>query len=99
MKTIIEYELTSPINHAGNVIAKVELREITAGDIQECGDIFDQTLDGLVRANNKAIAAYITELSGLPPSVVKQLSAKDFYILKGAISRFFVKESDPISES
>lgn len=97
MSTIYEYKLIKPVKSGNDVITNVELREINAGDIQECGDIFDFMTSGLVRANNQAVAAYISALSGMPPSVVKQLSAEDFYILKGAIASFFAKPSPQTS--
>ena len=80
--------LSKPIEHAGDEIVEISLREMTTADITKCGYPIQILDGGASLPNAPAISALIARLGGLPPSVVGKLSARDFNACMGVVLGF-----------
>lgn len=87
MKTLV---LKTPIRHGEEEITSVEVREPTAKDIRKIGFPFTGGTD----ISGQKIFDYAVELVGLPPSVIGQMSARDFTEISGIIANFFIDSGD-----
>lgn len=74
------------IKHGEEVIAELELREPTAKEIKVIGLPLN-VREGDVRT--EIVHKYICALAALPPSVVDQLSARDFVAAMEVVMDFF----------
>ena len=77
--------LKKPIKHGEEVIAELELRE-PAKEIKVIGLPLN-VMEGDVRT--EIVHKYICALAALPPSVVDQLSARDFVAAMEVVMDFF----------
>lgn len=82
----MEITLSKPLKHGEELIEVISLREPTAKEIKKIGFPFDFANKDV---NAEAVFKFIGELAALPPSVVDQLSAKDFMVCVGAVIGFF----------
>lgn len=78
--------LKKPIKHGEEIITELELREPTAKEIKTIGLPLN-VRDGEVRT--AIVHQYVCALATLPPSVVDQLSAKDFIVAMEVVMGFF----------
>lgn len=77
----------------GETLKQVTLREPTTADMVETGNPVDfnpVTFPPTIKINDRSMAAMISRLSLLPPSVVGRLAPKDAINLGWVIAPFFV---------
>lgn len=84
----ISVSLSKPIEHAGDEIVEISLREMTAADITKCGYPLQILEGGASKPDGASIAALIARLGSLPPSVVGKLSARDYNACMGVVMGF-----------
>ncbi|MDR2507612.1 MAG: phage tail assembly protein [Candidatus Accumulibacter sp.] len=77
----VEIELSKPITAHGETLSRLVLREPVAGDLRD----FPMGLEKIPFSAFLDIAARI---SGVPPSSINQLSARDALRVAGVISGF-----------
>lgn len=78
--------LSKPIKHGDELVVELDLREPTAKEIKVIGlplNVKDEDV------RTEVIHKYICALAVLPPSVVDQMSAKDFIGAMGVVMNFF----------
>ena len=85
----MKYELKHPIEHAGEKISELDLKEPTTKMCKQLGMPYTVDLDGMPHLNTAVCAAYISKLAGLPPSVIETLSLNDFNVLCWRVMGFF----------
>ena len=84
------FALTSPIKHGDDELVELELREPTAKDIRKLG--FPFTVEKGIKAD--VVYDLVSTLSALPPSVIAQISAKDFVKLTALVVSFFTDSEE-----
>ncbi len=82
--------LSSPIKHLDEEISVLEFREPTADDAIKLGYPAVFGNDGLPVFNPKVVYAFLSELTALPPSVVKKVALPDVEKFKYFLSTFFM---------
>lgn len=82
----MKFNLTKSIKHGEEELMELDLREPTAKDIKKLGFPIDLKGGDL---RTSVIHGYICDLAAIPPSVVDQISAKDFLGLVAVITGFF----------
>lgn len=97
----ITLQLAKPIQAHGETLATLEFREPTGKDVAECGMPFSiETGAGGTQSqkiDTRAIAAYIVNLAGIPPSTMDHLSVADFLKATGIVVDFFGDAPAPAS--
>ena len=86
------YKLTKAIKHGEEEITTITLREPSIDEILKIG--YPYNLDpesGAVVHNPMVILKYLSALTALPPSTIKQLSISDFDALRWTVVGFFNK--------
>lgn len=83
-------KLRKPIDAHGKELTELEMKEPTTGDLIDCGDPMVIGVDETVSFKNDVIARYISKLSGVPMSSVRELSPADFMECKTVITGFLV---------
>lgn len=91
----LAHPLSKPISAHGEQITILHWREPTGGDIEKAGNpIAINTTPGddnaRVAFDERKMAAMISQLAGIPPSSVRQLSARDWNAIAFKIFRFFL---------
>ena len=79
------YRLEKPIKYGDDELTELTIEEPNAGQIAELGYPFDMKSNIIP----KVVLDYLTKLTALPPSTIKQLSARDFMQLSGVVVSFF----------
>lgn len=71
--------LKKPLKHGEREIKELELRAVTADDMEACGPLYTAKMNGeddpSVIIQPKTTIKYLSRLSALPPSVIKQMGA------------------------
>jgi hypothetical protein len=90
----LKFKLSKPIMANGEMIAEINFREPTGGDIERCGVpvtfrylMEDQSVE--VKTDGRAMTQMMSQLAGIPPSSIKLLSAQDWISLSWGLQRFF----------
>ena len=86
----VSLKLKKPIRHGDDEILMLEFREPTAKDIKNLG--YPVTMKEEVDAG--VIFNYTVALTNLPPSVISQISARDFVQITGIVAGFFGDSED-----
>ena len=87
-----EHVLTKPIQAHGEEVRVLRWREPTGGDIETAGNPVYLDFSGTqptITFNEKKMAAMISLLTAIPPSSVRQLTAKDWNAVAWKLFRFF----------
>ena len=87
-----EYVLSKPIQAHGEEIKILKWREPTGGDIERAGNPVQLDFSGenpTMTFNERKMAAMISTLTAIPPSSVRQLTAKDWNAIAWRLFRFF----------
>jgi Phage tail assembly chaperone proteins, E, or 41 or 14 len=87
-----EHTLTKPIQAHGEEVRVLRWREPTGGDIERAGNPVYLDFSGpnpTMTFNEKRMAGMISVLCQLPPSSVRQLTAKDWNAVAWKLFRFF----------
>ena len=82
----MEFKLTKPLQHGTETIDVLTLREPTAREIKKYGlpvNVAESSVD------TNVVFQYVVELAALPPSVVDQMSARDFTEAIKVVAGFF----------
>ena len=82
----MEFKLTKPIVFTQEEISTLDIREPTAKEVKRLGLPIDIEAKGI---NTACVHAYLVELCALPPSVIDQLSARDFTRAAVVVAGFF----------
>ena len=83
----VTIQLTKPITAHGEEVSELTLREMTPGDVIECG--YPIAFDGsVVTPQMGPVAKLIARLSGIPPSSVRQMGMPDYNAAMGAVLGF-----------
>ena len=88
-------KLSKYLTHGDEEITEIELREPTVEDIVDLDDpyvLLVNDKETAIKVNNKTILKYISRLSALPPSVLKDLTRDDFGKLKAVVMNFLGEE-------
>ena len=85
----MKYELKHPIEHAGEKISELDLKEPTTKMCKQLGMPYTVDLDGMPHLNTAVCAAYISKLAGLPPSVIETLALQALNVLCWMVMGFF----------
>ena len=80
--------LSTPVEHAGDELLEISLREVTAGDLSKCGYPMLLGEGNMVVPIPANISALISRCGRVPPSVVAKLTAKDFNKCMAAVLGF-----------
>ncbi len=85
----LSLKLSEPIKHVDEEIKVLKFRCPTADDACKLGypSVFGN--EGLPVFNAKVVYAYLSELTALPPSVVKKIALPDVEKFKYFLSTFF----------
>ena len=87
-----EHVLGKPIQAHGEEIRKLEWREPTGGDIERAGNPVYLDFSGpspTITFNEKKMASMMSLLTQVPPSSIRQLTAKDWNAVAWKLFRFF----------
>ena len=87
-----EHVLSKPIQAHGEPLDVLRWREPTGGDIERAGNPVYLDFSGekpSITFNEKKMAAMISLLAQVPPSTVRQLTAKDWNAVAWKLFRFF----------
>jgi hypothetical protein len=89
----LEHTLTKPIRAHGEEVRYLSWREPSAADIERSGnpiiiDFFGDKPN--LSFNEKKMSAMISDLCGIPPSSVRQLTASDWNAIAYKLVRFFI---------
>ena len=87
-----EYVLSKPIQAHGDELRILRWREPTGGDIERAGNPVQLDFSGenpTMTFNERKMAAMISTLTAIPPSSVRQLTAKDWNAIAWRLFRFF----------
>lgn len=103
----MQITLSKPITYGDDSIAVLDLRDPTVTDVAEIGYPFlvlPGDGDAAIELRPKVIIRYAARLSGLPPSVIKDISLADLNQLQAEIMGFFgdaaaIPQSLPIAPS
>lgn len=85
----MKYLLKAPIEHAGETITELDVKEPTTKLAKQLGLPYAMGPDGSPRPNAAVCAAYLSKLAGLPPSLIETLGLADFNALCWAVVGFF----------
>jgi Phage tail assembly chaperone proteins, E, or 41 or 14 len=91
--------LTKPIMAHGEEISELKFREPTAADIEACGSpiVFDAYApEGMpkTRVESKNMFAMMSRLAAVPPSTIRQMSARQWEYAANVLAyRFFIFET------
>lgn len=85
----IDIQLRKPIKHGDEEISTITLREPSVEDIENLG--FPFKIDEEMRPTPipSVCSKFISKLSALPPSVVRQMHQRDFWEASMAVVYFF----------
>ena len=86
----VSFNLKKAIKHGEDEIVTLEFREPTAKDIKNLG--YPVTVKEEIDAG--VIFNYTVALTNLPPSVIAQISARDFVQITGVVAGFFGDSED-----
>ena len=81
--------LTSPITAHGEKVTELVLRLPKGKDIARLGLPIQSSDGGAGGVNTRVVADYLSELGGIPPSAVGELSAPDFMSATLVVISFF----------
>lgn len=87
-----EHVLMKPVEAHGEDLHVIKWREPTGGDIEAAGNPIYLDFSGpqaSITFNEKKMAAMMSRLCAVPPSTIRQLSAKDWNAIAWALFRFF----------
>ena len=87
-----EHVLSRPIQAHGEEVRVLRWREPTGGDIELAGNPVYLDFSGAqptITFNEKKMAAMISLLTAIPPSSVRQMTAKDWNAVAWRLFRFF----------
>ena len=87
-----EHTLSKPIQAHGEEVRVVRWREPTGGDIERAGNPVYLDFSGAsptMTFNEKKMAQMISVLCQLPPSSIRQMSARDWNAVAWKLFRFF----------
>lgn len=90
-------KLSKPIMHGETAITELNLREPTVEDVAELGYPFvliTNDNETAVQLQPKVILKYAAKLSGVPPSIIKNITLTDLSNLQGEIMGFFGQEAE-----
>lgn len=89
---MVVIKLDNPIFRGSEEIKEISLREPNIEDIEKLGFPYTITeLDDTVPVfNGKAVTKWIVQLTGLPPSTVKKMSAHDYDTIRWKLLGFFL---------
>ncbi|WP_318358053.1 phage tail assembly protein [Enterobacter sp.] len=85
-----ELQLTKPIQAHGETIHVLELRDPTGKDVRELGFPYQLNQDESVKLLAHVVAKYISQLGGIPPSSVDDMSPADLNAAGWVVARFFL---------
>lgn len=88
----LEHVLSRPIQAHGNEIHVLRWREPTGGDIERAGNPVKLDFSGerpSIGFDEKKMSAMMSVLAAVPPSSIRQLTAKDWNAIAWALFRFF----------
>lgn len=85
----MKYQLKKPIEHAGETILELDLKEPNTKLAKQLGMPYSVDAEGAPQVNPQICAAYLSKLAGLPPSVIEKISLPDFNVLCWQILLFF----------
>ncbi len=86
----MKIQLTEAIKFGDEEITELDLRKPTIEDITRTGYLY--TLDPKTQSpifDAKIVVEYLSRLSSLPPSTIKQMSARDFDTARWYLLNFF----------
>lgn len=88
----IKVKLSQPITHGDEAITELTLREPTVDDVSDIGYPFVLVTgegDTAIELRPKIVMRYAARLSGVPPSILKDISLGDLSSLQGVVMGFF----------
>lgn len=89
----MKVKLTEPIQAHGEQVEELEFRALTTPDVMDYGYpqlILQRGAEEVgIEIRPKVIAQYISRLSGIPMSSVKNLTPADFDACSGVVQSFF----------
>jgi hypothetical protein len=88
----LEHVLQKPIQAHGEELHVLRWREPTGGDIERAGNPVYLDFSGAspsITFNEKKMATMMSLLCAVPPSSIRQLTAKDWNAVAWALFRFF----------
>lgn len=86
-----ELQLSKPITAHGETIHVLELRDPTGKDVRELGYPYQMNHDESVKLLAHVVAKYISQLGGIPPSSVDDMSPSDLNAAGWMVAGFFLQ--------
>jgi hypothetical protein len=88
---VSELQLSKPITAHGETLHVLELREPTGKDVRELGYPYQMNQDESVKLLAHVVAKYISQLGGIPPSSVDDMSPSDLNAAGWVVAGFFLQ--------